>query len=222
MQQRSNPRIAAAAAAIALSAALAGCAGTVTRWMVDLRTSQGDSALQRSSLVEAQKEYELALKLDPKDARARASLARVLVLQARADFNASALDQAEAGISEARQYAPADAAAQALASQIEQAKIRREIVLSNYPLYESVGTSLSDSLKTLTASQKEIAKQLKAFGADFDTGHLARAIIASYDVEDEAHRVTLRLISYRGLVSSGATGSRAPAQSETPNLLPIP
>jgi tetratricopeptide (TPR) repeat protein len=219
---RIEGRIAAAAAAVVLSVALSGCAGTVTRWMVDLRTSQGDSALARSSLVEAQKEYELALRLDPHDARARASLARVLLLQAHADFDASALDQAETEISEARKYAPADAAAQALASQIEQAKIRREIVLSNYPLYESVGTSLGDSLKTLTASQKEIAKQLKGFAADFDTGHLTKAITAAYDVEDEAHRVTLRLISYRGLVSSGAAASRAPAESETPSLLPIP
>jgi tetratricopeptide (TPR) repeat protein len=205
-----------------MSVALAGCAGTVTRWMVDLRTSQGDSALAQSSLVEAEKEYDLALRLDPHDARARTSLARVLFLQARADFNASALDQAGSEISEARKYAPADAAAQALASQIEQAKIRREIVLSNYPLYESMGSSMTDSLKTLTATQKEIAKQLKAFNADFDTGHLTKAIVAAYDVEDEAHRLTVRLVSYRGLVASGASASRAPAESETPNLLPIP
>ena len=35
-------------------------------------------------------------------------------------------------------------------------------------------------------------------------------------------RVTGRIGSYRSLVSSGAPKARAPAQSETPNLLPIP
>jgi len=219
--QRNSSRIAAviiASAAIAVS----GCAGALTQWMVDLRTSQGDSAAAHDSLLEAQKEYALALKLDPHNEHARVGLARALFLQARLDFVGSKLDQAQLDIQEARKYAPDDASMQALANQIDQAKIRREIVLANYPLYEAVGTSLTDSLKTLTASQKEIAKQLKAFESDFDTGHLTKAIVASYDLEDEAHRVTARIASYRGLVSSGAPKSRAPAQSETPNLLPIP
>ena len=221
MLQR-NIRRGATALAAALTVALSGCAGTFTHWLVDLRTSQGDAALEHNSLVEAQKEYALALKLDPHNAHARAGLAKVLFLQARADFIGSKLDQAQLDIQEARKYAPDDAAAQALANQIDQAKIRREIVLANYPLYEPVGAGLTDSLKTLTASQKEIAKQLKAFGSDFDTGHLTKAIIASYDLEDEAHRVSARIIQYRSLVTSGAPKARAPAESETPNLLPIP
>src|SRR5579863_743992 len=222
MPHRNSARIATGAAIVLSGTLLAGCAGPLTRWMVDLRTSQGDSALARSSLVEAENEYQLALKLDPHDGVARAKLARVLVLQARADFDASALDQAAAEIAQARQDAPADAATQALSSQIEQANIRREIVLANYPLYESMGSSLTDSLKTLTASQKEIAKQMHSFNADFDTGHLTKAIVAAYDVEDEVHRVTQRLISYRALVSTGAPNAKAPAETETPNLLPVP
>ena len=221
MLQRNTKRAAAAVAACAAMAA-SGCAGALTHWMVDLRTSQGDSAAAHDNLVEAQKEYALALKLDPRNEHARSGLARVLFLQARLDFVGSKLDQAQLDIAEARRYAPEDPAMAALANQIDQAKIRREIVLANYPLYEAVGTSLTDSLKTLTASQKEIAKQLKAFESDFDTAHLAKAIVASYDLEDEAHRVTGRIASYRSLVSSGAPKARAPAQSETPNLLPIP
>lgn len=205
-----------------MSLTTAGCAGTFSHWLVDLRTSQGDAALENNSLLEAEKEYELALKLDPHNAHARAGLTRVLFLQAREDFISSKLDEAQLAIQEALKYEPEDTAAQALAAQIDQAKIRREIVLANYPLYEPVGTSLADSLKTLTASQKEIAKQLKAFRSDFDTSHLTKAIIASYDLEDEAHRVTTRIASYRSLVTSGAPKARAPAQSETPNLLPVP
>lgn len=210
----------------ALSACLlfSGCAGAVTQWMVNLRSSQGDTALANGSLTEAQKEYDLALKLDPHNAHARAGLATVLLQEARDYFTGSKLDLAAAAVGEAMHYAPGDAAAEALSSQIEQAKIRREIVLANYPLYESVEASLSDSLKTLTVTQHEIAKQLKLFGSDFDTGHLTRAITASYGLEDEAHRTTQRIISYRSLVSSGATKgqARAPSQTETPNLLPVP
>ncbi len=218
---RSAARLAAAAvAAVALTCT--GCAGTVTQWMVDLRTSQGDAALANESLVEAQKEYELALKLDPHNLHARSGLAKVLFLQARADFINSKLDQAQLDIEGALKYAPDDDAARALAAQIGQAKIRREIVLANYPLYESVGAGLSDSLRTLTATQKEIAKQLKAFDSDFDTAHLTRAIIAANDLEEEAHRVESRVISYRSLVTSGSPKGKAPAQSETPNLLPVP
>jgi tetratricopeptide (TPR) repeat protein len=212
----------AAAFAAAAAVATSGCAGTVTHWMVDLRSSQGDSAAAHDSFQEASKEYALALKLDPHNEHAREGLASVLFLQARSEFVRSKLDQAQLDIQEARKYAPDDVAMQALANQIDQAKIRREIVLANYPLYEAVGTSLTDSLKTLTASQKEVAKQLKAFESDFDTTHLTKAIVASYDLEDEAHRVTVRIASYRSLVSSGAPKARAPAQSETPNLLPIP
>jgi tetratricopeptide (TPR) repeat protein len=212
-----------ALAALIVAALLAsGCASGVTRWMVDLRTSQGDAALARSSLAEAQKEYSLALKLDPHDARARAGLARVLYLQARADFTDSKLDEAEVEASGARSLAPDDAAAAALSVQIEQAKIRREIVLANYPLYESVGLSFGDSLRTLAATQKEIAKDIKMFDNDFDTAHLTRAITAAYAAEDEAHRISQRIISYRSLVSSGSSSRRAPTQEETPNLLPVP
>lgn len=214
----------AAAGAAALAIATSGCAGTVTQWMVNLRTSQGDAALDQKSLSEAEKEYALALKLDPHNGHARAGLANVLFLQARTDFVASKLDQALMEVQEAKKYAPGDAATDALAAQIDQARIRREIVLANYPLYGSVGTSLADSLKTITATQKEIDKELKAFRSDFDTRHLTKAIVASYDLEDEAHRFTNRLISYRALVATGAPKgpSQLPSQSETPNLLPIP
>lgn len=199
---------------------LSGCG--VTQWMVNLRTSQGDTALERSSLIEAEKEYELALKLDPHNAHARSGLARVLFLQARADFINSKLDEAAVAIARAERYAPDDATTRALAGQIDQAKLRREVVLANYPLYEPVGVSLADSLKTLAVTQEDMATQIKAFRSDFDTAHLTRAIIASYDLEDATHRVTQRLIRYRALVATGAPKARAPSASEIPNLLPVP
>src|SRR5215472_11947886 len=110
----------------------------------------------------------------------------------------------------------------ALALKLDQPKIRREIVLANYPLYETVGASLTDSLKTLAASQHEIALQLKAFRSDFDAAHLTKAIIAAYALQDEEHRLESRIVAYRGLVTSGEVKAQTPAQSETPNLLPVP
>ncbi|MBV8595609.1 MAG: hypothetical protein JOZ50_05090 [Candidatus Eremiobacteraeota bacterium] len=201
---------------------LGGCAKSITHWMVNLRTSQGDAALLKPSLPEAKKEFELALALDPKNPHARAGLAKTLTLLAHADFTNSKLDEASAEIAEALKSAPNDAAALALAGEIEQAKIRREIVVANYPLYGSISSALKPVFKEIVASNVEVEKQVKLFSNDFDTSHLTRAIVESYDLEDEAHRMAQRLIAYRGLVQSGETKAVAPAAAQAPALLPIP
>ncbi len=199
-----------------------GCAGPVTRWMVNLRTAQGDSALARPNLAEAEKEYRLALALDPRNAHAKAGLAKVLYLRARTEFGSSQLDAAAEDITQSLRYAPDDAAALALANEIEQAKIRREIVQTNYPLYGSITAALVPAFRQVAASSKEIQKQVKAFSNDFDAAHLTKAILQSYDLEDEVHRITLRLIAYRGYVTSGQAKGAAPAAANAPALLPIP
>ncbi len=208
--------------ALCSALSLTGCAQSITRWIVNLRTSQGDQALVRPNLAEAQKEFELALALDPKNPHARAGLAKTLYLTAKDDFGNSKLDEASAEITEALKYAPSDAATLALASEIDQAKIRREIVIANYPLYGSISSALKPVFKEIVASNTEIEKQVKAFSSDFDTAHLTRAIIESYDLEDEAHRMGLRLITYRGLVQSGQTKATTPTAAQAPALLPIP
>jgi tetratricopeptide (TPR) repeat protein len=214
---------AALVAAFAIAIAAAGCSGgSVSRWLVDLRSSQGDSALASGNVSEALGEYDLALRLDPKNAHARAGLANALTLRARAEFTDSQLEAAAADIAKAHYYAPSDAVTQALAGQIEQAMLRREVVVANYPLYGSMATSITDSLKTIVSTNAQISKELKAFRADYDTNHLTKAIVESYDLEDEAHRATLRLISYRALVQSGAVNRQAAAAADAPNLLPIP
>jgi tetratricopeptide (TPR) repeat protein len=201
-----------------------GCAGSLTHWMVNLRTSQGDAALakERPDFVEAEKEYKLALALDPKNVHARAGFAKSLYLVAKEDFANSKLDEASTEIAEALKYAPSDAATLALANEIDQAKIRREIVVANYPLYGSIIAALKPVFKQVTASNKEIEAQVKAFSNDFDTAHLTKAIVESYDLEDEAHRTAARLITYRGLVQSGQEKTKVPSQGEAPSLLPIP
>ncbi|MDQ6767308.1 MAG: hypothetical protein M3Z41_05820 [Candidatus Eremiobacteraeota bacterium] len=208
---------------LACAIALSGCAQSLTHWMVNLRTSQADAALAKpNGIAEAKKEYQLALALDPRNAHARAGLAKALYLTAKADFATSKLDEAASDIAEALKYAPNDAATLALANEIEQAKIRREIVVANYPLYGSINAALKPIFKQITASNKEIEEQVKAFSSDFDTSHLSKAITEAYDLEDEAHRMAQRLNTYRGLVQSGQEKTKVPPANEAPSLLPIP
>jgi tetratricopeptide (TPR) repeat protein len=199
-----------------------GCAGPITQWMIGLRNSQGDTALARPDLPSAEKEYRLALALDPKNTHARSGLAEVLYLRAKQDFAGSRLDEAAAEITQSLQYGPDDAAALALANEISQAKIRREIVISNYPLYGSINAALAPLFKSISESNVIMAKDVKAFSSDFDTAHLSRAIVASYDLEDEIHRLALRLIAYRGYVTSGQEKAEVTTESSAPSLLPIP
>ncbi len=208
--------------AVLCAAFSSGCAGPITNWMVNLRNSQGDAALVRPTLPEAEKEYRLALALDPKNAHARAGLAKVLYLRAKLDFTQSMLDEAADEIAQSLMYAPDDATALALSNEIGQAKIRREIVISNYPLYGSINAALAPTFKSISESSRAIQKEVKAFSSDFDTTHLTKAIVGSYDLEDEVHRMSQRLVTYRGYVTSGQVKSTIPSQSTAPSLLPIP
>jgi tetratricopeptide (TPR) repeat protein len=209
-------------AVLVCSLCSSGCAGPITQWMIGLRNSQGDTALARPDLPAAEKEYRLALALDPKNAHARSGLAEVLYLRAKQDFAGSKLDEAATEITQSLQYGPDDAAALALANEISQAKIRREIVISNYPLYGSINAALVPVFKSIAESNAIMAKDVKAFSSDFDTVHLTKAIVTSYDIEDEIHRLALRLITYRGYVTSGQAKAEAATESSAPSLLPIP
>ena len=174
-------------------------------------------------MLEAEREYGLALAMAPNDAHARDGFAHVLYLHARSDFLASKLDEARAEVQKALTYAPKDAATLDLASEIEQAKIRRDIVIANYPSYQAMATTLGEALKAAELANMDVQKQLIAFRSDYDVARLRKAIELSYDLEEQTHRITQRLIAYRDLVESGVPGEKAPpAQTETPSLLPIP
>jgi tetratricopeptide (TPR) repeat protein len=178
--------------------------------------------MAQNHLTEAENEYALALRLQPGNVHARAGLARVLFLKAKVEFVNGKLDDAQKAVAAALKYQPNDPATQALGSQIEQAAIRREIVVANYPVYVAAAYSFNDSLKTVETTKKDLQKQLLAFRSDYDSAHLRRAIIESYDLEQEMHRITLHLINYRKLVESGVSKASAPTRAETPNLLPVP
>ena len=94
--------------------------------------------------------------------------------------------------------------------------------MSNYPLYGSIGASLAPTFKSVAESGKVIQKEVQLFSIDFDTTHLTKAIVTSYDMQDELHRLGQRLVIYRGYVTSGQAKATAATESNAPSLLPIP
>jgi tetratricopeptide (TPR) repeat protein len=211
------------ACAAALIAALEGCAGTVEHWIVNTRVNQGDVALQRGSLSEAETAYRLALRVNPRDPRARAGFSQVSAAIAEADYRKGDFDDAMAVLSEAQKYDPQSVRLQALRSQIEDARLKREIVISNYPTYERAGLQLQDAYSTLNVQTKSILRSLKRFSYTYDAQDLTRAIQDSYELQLEAAKNTNRLSAYRQLVQSGVPASTG-AQTSAPSgsLLPLP
>ncbi len=203
--------------------ALGGCSASLKDRIVELRNAQADAALQTDNIVEAEKEYSLALALAPNDEHARTGLAKVAYLHAKADVGAGDVDEANIEIQKALKYAPKDAAALDLASAIDQARIRRDIVVANFPTYKASSDAIRELLKANALANKNIQLALHDFNTDYDVTHLRKAIALSTDLEDEDHRVTQRLIAYRAQIEAGEPGAtRVQSTEEVPGLLPIP
>lgn len=219
----SKRALVARTALFVLALSLCGCTGAFRNQLVALRNAQADAALQSQNVVEAEKEYSLALSLAPNDEHARAGLARSLYLHAKANLVTGDIDEAYIEVQKALKYAPKDAAVLDLATAIDEAKIRRDIVVSNFPSYKTSSDAISAMLKANGQSNKDIQLQIHDFHIDYDAAHLNKAIAQSFDLEEEQHRVTQRLIAYKGQLEGGAPGqTRAQPQVEMPGLLPIP
>lgn len=201
-----------------------GCAGTVENWIVNTRVNQGDVAFKRGSLHEAETAYRLALRVSPHDPRARAGFARVSAGIAEVDFRKGDFDDAMATITAAQKYDPQNVRLQALRSQLEDARLKREIVIANYPTYENAGFELQTAYGTLNAQTKAILKNLKRFNYTYDTQALTRAIQESYELQLDVVKNTNRLIAYRQLVESGVPSPDQASQVTTTSgsLLPLP
>ncbi|HEY6325861.1 MAG TPA: tetratricopeptide repeat protein [Candidatus Cybelea sp.] len=213
-------RFVVAACAAAL---LAGCAGSIERWIVNTRVHQGDLAMLHGDVHDAALAYRLALRVDPKDPRARAGYVDAAAELARLQYGKGSFDDAlatvDAGLSVDSQSAPLAA----LKAAIEQAKLQREIVLTNYPTYHTAGLEIQRAYAQLNAMNAVLLRDLKRFGYTFDTDQLTAAIKRSYEMQLELSKDTNRLIVYRQLVSSGVP--ETPAESTTfgaASLLPLP
>ena len=125
--------------------ATTGCAGQISNWIVQTRNHQGDIALDHQNSADASIAYQLALRVQPTNAHARAGLVAVQARIAQTLFTASRFDDAVKALDVANRYAPGDPRIEALRTQIEQAEVKRDIVVSNYPAYRETGAGLRTS-----------------------------------------------------------------------------
>ncbi len=209
--------------ALALPLTSSGCAGGIASFIVQARNHQGDLAIDQKNPQGAALAYKLALRVDPTNAHARAGLAAVQLQLAARAYVASKFDDALAELAIARKYDPDQVRLAELEAEIKQARVQREIVLSNYPTYRETGLSLRRSYAQLRVQSNAIVATLQRFDYSFDASELAKAIASSSQLGTEVGRLTSRLRNYRQLVEAGSpersTGAPlAPAAS----LLPLP
>jgi hypothetical protein len=223
MIRRSVVRAFALAVLASTLLATTGCAGSISRWIVQTRNHQGDIAVEHQNAADASVAYQLALRIDPTNVHARTGLVGVQAQLAQKLFVDSKFDDAVKALNVASKYAPGDARIEALRSQIEQAEIKREIVVSNYPAYRETGAALQRAYAQVKTQSQAIVATLHRFDYTYDSNELSQAIRESYELDAQIVRLTSRLIQYRQLVDSGVpedtdTNAVAPPAS----LLPLP
>lgn len=209
-------------AAVAILA-LSGCAGGVERWIVNTRVHQGDVALARGNARDAELAYRLALRVDPKDDRARAGLVESAGELAQSLYTSGDFEDALATLDEGLKVDPSSVRLAGLKAMLEDARLKREIVISNYPTYKEAGVTIQKAYEQLNATNKAILASLKRFSYTYDTTDLTSAIKRSYSLELDVARNTNRLINYRELVSAGIPESaHATTSAGAASLLPLP
>jgi tetratricopeptide (TPR) repeat protein len=209
--------------ALAAVTVTAGCAGGVSHWIVNTRVHQGDVALAHGSYPEASNAYKLALQVDPGDTHARAGLSSVQVLLAAREYREAKYDDALQALAVAAKYDPQSVRVAQLRGDIEQARIKREIVLSNYPTYKETARQIRRSYQSLKLVDQRIVSALQRFDYTYDTQELSRAIALSYDLAAEMGRTTNRLVAYRQVVDSGSAETATTPRAAAPaSLLPLP
>ncbi len=200
-----------------------GCANDIAHFLVRTRIHQGDVALVHQNPAEAATAYKLALRVDPKNVHARSGLSTVLLQLATQEFVASKFDDALETLSSAAKYDPESVRLAQLRSEVQQARVKREIVLSNYPAYREQGLALRRSYAALHLQSNAIVATLQRFDYSFDSSELTRAIRQSTELGRDVTRLRARLTNYRQLVESGSP-EKASDETLAPaaSLLPLP
>jgi tetratricopeptide (TPR) repeat protein len=205
-----------------LAVGTAGCASTISHWIVNTRDHQGDVALAHRNDADASIAYQLALRVDPHDNHAKVGLVTAQTRLATALFATSRFDEAVAALQIAGKYAPGNPQIQSLQGEIEQAEIKRDIVVSNYPAYREVGASIRRQVDGFAPTTKHIGETLQRFDYTYDSNELTEALRECYQLDDDVRRVTARLIRYRQLVDAGAPESDTTDVEPPASLLPLP
>jgi tetratricopeptide (TPR) repeat protein len=219
---RTFRRFVLALACLALPLGTTGCASGVAHWIVQTRNHQGDVALSHKNFPDASIAYQLALKIEPQNAHARAGLTAVQIRLAETYFAGSKFEDAIAALALASRFSPGNERVVGLKAEIEQAQIKRDIVVSNYPQYKVTATGLQRSYAQLKSQDAEILAALKRFDYTYDTADLSAAIKQSYALNEEVVRLTNRLAQYRQLVESGVPEHGNTNVAPPASLLPLP
>ncbi len=207
---------------LAVLAMTSGCAGPIERWIVNTRVHQGEVALQHGNLQDAEVSYKLALGIDPNDQAARKGFVDTSAALAQSLYTRGLFDDSLVTISAGLKYDPTSVRLAALKSKIDDARLKREIVISNYPTYHDAGIAMQHAYQRLDVVNKSILTNLKRFSYTYDPEDLTAAIKSSYDLELDVARNTNRLIAYRQVVSSGVPESHAATTLNASSLLPLP
>jgi tetratricopeptide (TPR) repeat protein len=221
--RRSSHALRTVIVAVLLVGGVSGCAGDVARWIAQTRNHQGDIALARGNDVDAAEAYELALRIAPHDDHARAGFVTVQLRLAQKLYTDSKLEDALDALALAARYSPDDDRIAALRSEIEQAEIKRDIVVSNFPSYKEASNNMRRSFAAVRRSTEQIGASIARFEYTYDTGDLTKAIRQSYELNAEIARDTTRLVTLRQLAESGAPESKSADTLAPPaSLLPLP
>ncbi len=133
------------ALAVALAIGLGGCAGDLRQAIVATRNHQGDAAFSNRNYADAALAYRLALQLAPEDEHARAGMAQVQLELADQDYRASKFDDALQALEIATKYDAQSVRLAALRSEVSDARLKREIVVANYPAFRETGSGIRRS-----------------------------------------------------------------------------
>lgn len=180
--------------------------------------------MARGDARDAELAYRLALRVDPKDRRARAGYVDAAASLARLEYTKGAFDDALAIVDEGLAVDSQSVRLAALKATIDQAKLQREIVLSNYPTYRAAALEIQRAYQQLNATNALLLRNLRRFGYTFDASELTAAIKRSYELELDVAKNTNRLVLYRQLVTAGVpeAPSASSAAFGASSLLPLP
>ncbi len=207
---------------LGIALATSGCAGGLTGFIVEQRNHQGDLALRNGNVKEALLAYRLAIAVDARDAHARAGLAQAEIKMAEESFEQSKFEDASAAISVAAKYDPDNVRVAELRSEVEEARVKREIVLSNFPTYSETGLALRKAYAQLHVQSNAITLALTRFDYTYDSSDLVKAIAQSKLLGADVSKLTARLINYRQLVEAGSPDKSGVPLAPAASLLPLP